>query len=99
MVLKKQDSEKKILHLTLLRNWFDLIVSGDKIVENRCVKPYWTKRLEGKQFDEIYFKNGYAKDAPFMRVEWNGISKKVNPDTGEEKYVISLGKVLEVKNI
>jgi len=85
--------EKRILHLTLLRKWFDLIASGKKIKEYREIKPYWTKRLLGKDFDEIYFKNGYSKNAPFMRVEWKGLTK----ENGE--YAIILGKVLEIKNI
>jgi len=84
--------EKKILHLTLLRKWFDLIVSGKKTKEYRQVKPYWNKRLVGKKFDEIHFKNGYSKNAPFMRVEWKGMTKE------NEEYVIILGKVLEIKN-
>jgi len=29
-----------------------------------------------KSYDEIHFKNGYNKDAPFMRVECKGIDKK-----------------------
>jgi hypothetical protein len=81
----------KILHLTLLKKWFDLIAIGEKIEEYRDIKPYWTKRLLSKTFDEIHFKNGYSKTAPFMRVEWKGIKQVDN------KYVIKLGKVLEVK--
>ncbi|MBR9683567.1 ASCH domain-containing protein [Candidatus Woesearchaeota archaeon] len=81
---------KRILHLTLLKKWFDLIASGKKKVEYREIKPYWTKRLLEKEFDEIYFKNGYSKNAPFMRVEWKNMRKEKN------KYAISLGKVLEI---
>ena len=82
---------KKILHLTLMKRWFDEIASGQKKIEYRDKKPYWEKRLEGKVFDEIHFKNGYAKDAPFMRVEWKGCVLK-------EEYEIKLGRVLEIKN-
>jgi len=89
----KTMKEKRILHLTLLRKWFDLIASGKKTKEYREIKPYWNKRLAGKEFDEIHFKNGYSKNAPFMRVEWKGLTK----ENGE--YVIILGNVLEIKNI
>jgi len=98
----------KILHLTLKRKWFDLIASGKKPVDYREYKPYWVKRLVGKEFQEIHFRNGYAKDAPFMRVQCLGI---VNvPDTGGWlfkpkhgenlkgwQFAISLGAILEVK--
>ncbi|MBU4308272.1 MAG: ASCH domain-containing protein [Nanoarchaeota archaeon] len=85
-------TSNKILHLTLLKKWFDLIASGKKTKEYRKIKPYWNKRLVGKKFDEIYFKNGYSKNAPFMRVEFKSIKKE------KENYVIYLGKVLEKKN-
>lgn len=83
---------KKILHLTLLRKWFDEIASGRKKEEYRAIKQYWTVRLKDKNYDEIYFKNGYGKNVPFMRVEYKGIKEK------KGKYVIILGKILEIKN-
>lgn len=64
-----------ILHLTLTKNWFDLMVRGIKRVEFREEKPYWQKRLfnevsdcevEAIQFKEIRFRNGYGKDKPLF---------------------------------
>lgn len=66
------DEETRILYLTIHRRWFDDIVSGEKCEEFRDVKPYWTKRIEGREYNEIHFRNGYGKDAPFMRVEYKG---------------------------
>ena len=83
----------RILHLTLHRKWFDEIASGIKVNEYRDIKPYWEKRLEGKTFDEIHFRNGYSKTAPFMRVKWSGIRK----EKAKNRFNIILGKVLEVK--
>ena len=80
-----------ILHLTLYKKWFDEIAAGTKTEEYRAIKPYWTKRLSRHDFNEVWFKNGYAKDAPFMRVEFKGF------DIRNDKYVIKLGKVLEIK--
>ncbi len=82
----------KVLHLTLIKKWFDQIASGAKTSEYRLIKPYWITRLENKTFDEVHFKNGYAKDAPFMRVEWKGCIK------GLFQYEIRLGKILSIKN-
>jgi len=91
----------KILHLTLKKKWFDLIASGEKKVEYREIKPYWIKRLlneddSAKEFDEIYFKNGYKKDSPFMRVKFEFLSR----GRFEEKncFAIKLGEVLELRN-
>jgi len=103
---------KVVLHLTLKRRWFDLISSGQKTVEYREVKPYWMKRLMidsgslRQDFNEIHFRNGYAKDAPFMRVKFNHMTlyakRFICPQNGEqitadEYFLISLGPVLEVK--
>lgn len=37
--------EKKVLTLTVSKEWFDKIVSGEKTEEYREIKPYWIKRL------------------------------------------------------
>lgn len=58
-----------ILHLTLHRKWFDMILSGQKREEYREMKPYWNLRLARRRYDAISFRNGYAKDAPQMLVE------------------------------
>ena len=88
-------NSKKILHLILMRKWFDEILVGTKKIEYREIKPYWTKRLfnkdgTAKKYDLIYFKNGYAKDCPKMIVEFKGVRK------GEKGYEILLGEVLEI---
>jgi len=84
----------KILYLTLYRKWFDMIARGEKIYEFRSKTPYWNKRLGNKEYNEIWFTNGYGKKRPFMRVEYKGLVTD-NPDT----WIICLGKVLEVKNV
>jgi len=87
---------KKILHLTLRKKWFDLIARGEKDCEYREIKPHWTTRLKGKRFDEIHFRNGYSRDSPFMRVEWNGMH--IGEYGKQPVYCIHLGRVLEIRN-
>ena len=71
--------------LTLKKQWFDMILSGEKAEEYREVKPYWTKRFEnyfGKMYDltakewvfhldrkTIIFRNGYGKNVPEFSAE------------------------------
>lgn len=83
----------RILHLTLYKEWFDKIASGEKKEEYREDKSYWQKRLlkpDGfpRVFDVIRFRNGYSKNAPSMDVEWKGVSR------GCGRITIHLGKVL-----
>ena len=37
--------EKRTLHLSLKRKWYDMIASGEKTEEYREITPYWIKRL------------------------------------------------------
>ena len=84
---------RRILHMTLKREWFDQIAAGTKKEEYRELKPYWRTRMKGREYDEIHFRNGYNADAPRMRVEYRGLRK----DSRNDRYVIRLGKVLELK--
>lgn len=95
--------DKRILHLTLIKQWFDLVASGRKLSEFRRIKPYWEKRFyksictkEFKDFDEIHFKNGYSKTAPSMRIELLGFGYK--EFMGEQCFELRLGRVLELKH-
>ena len=39
------DAKKKVLTLTVSKQWFDMIVACEKTEEYREIKPYWIKRL------------------------------------------------------
>jgi hypothetical protein len=84
---------KKILHLTIMKKWFDEIACGKKKIEYREIKPYWTKRLfdeEGNpiKYSFVLFRNGYSKNCPKMLVEFKGLK------IGKE-YEILLGEIIE----
>jgi len=93
----------KVLHLTLKKKWFDMILSGQKKEEYREIKPYWITRLKfdiwnTKPFDFIEFRNGYAKTAPTMIVECKGIRVDMpKPEWSENAkgvcFVIELGTI------
>lgn len=90
----------KILHLTLKKQWYQLIESGIKKEEYREIKDYWENRLcddpqidkSGwrfnfivKQYDAVLFKNGYSKTARSMLVKWEGMKIGTgNPEWGAE---------------
>ena len=101
----------KILHLTLKKKGFDLIAVGKKKQEFRECKPYWVKRLfhgmdnQPNEFDELHFRNGYSKNAPYMRIKCEGLmltsKEQCNPLHNEKLtdmvIVIELGEILELK--
>ena len=39
------DANKKVLTLTISKEWYELIVAGEKNEEYREIKPYWASRL------------------------------------------------------
>ena len=85
------------LHLTLHRKWFLEILSGRKTREYRRMTEYWRNRLEGREYECIRFRNGYAPDAPWMDVEWLGLD--ISLDDGEIVYAIRLGRQLSAGNL
>ena len=89
-------TEKRVLSLTLMREYFDAIADGTKRFEYRECKPYWKVRLEGRNYDEVHFRNGYATKAPFMRVQFKSVKKLRR--NGEIVFAIALGKILGLKN-
>lgn len=87
-----------------------MILSGEKKEEYREDKDYWRRRLilrgevaDGRWYDEIHFTNGYGKKAPFMRVEFKGLTSHgeclIEWGYSAGCFVIRLGKILETKNI
>ena len=89
----------KYLHLALKKNWFDLILSGEKKEEYREIKPYWEKRLIGKKYDRIIFRNGYGSYAPWFAIELEGITHGVGKsawgaEEGKQYFVLSLGEII-----
>jgi hypothetical protein len=90
----------KLLHLTLKKKWFDMIAAGEKREEYREIKPYWNKRLQGKRYDAIQFRNGYSKNAPKMTVELKNICfgfgiVELGAPERKHVYILRLGRIIE----
>lgn len=45
--------EKKVLTLSVKKEWFDKILSGEKKEEYREIKPYWVARLYYDRFGKL----------------------------------------------
>ena len=43
------DAKKKVLTITVSKQWFDMIVANEKTEEYREIKPYWASRLVNQQ--------------------------------------------------
>jgi hypothetical protein len=65
-----------ILHPNLHPQFFAAIAARTKKTECRSRTPYWRARLEGRRYDLIKFRNGYATRAPEMIVEFAGLRRQ-----------------------
>lgn len=97
-----------VLKLTVKKEWFDLIKSGEKTEEYREIKEYWNNRLtyreapfviREKRYEYIEFKNGYSKDAPTIITECKGVSVGKPTQNGKhlfdkDVFIISIGDIV-----
>lgn len=85
----------RVLHLNLHREHFARIIAGTKQVEYRRRTSHWDRRLDGRTYDVIQFRNGYAMLAPEMLVEFLGVRRCKK--SGQPYYAIRLGRILKIK--
>ena len=94
--------KKKVLTLTISKQWFDMIVAGKKNEEYREIKPYWASRLINKQsesgdvlFDEF---GGYCRVIgkleykPYTHVLFVNGYRKDSPRIEKKIDSITIGK-------
>lgn len=106
-------SNNKTLKVPIKKEFFDMILSGEKPEEYRELKPYWDNKLihynKGfRPYDYVEFTNGYGDSCPQITVEWKG-TKIGFPNLAwcgqilnkpyEKVYVISLGNLVSFKNL
>ncbi|MGC3958902.1 MAG: hypothetical protein QM813_13475 [Verrucomicrobiota bacterium] len=84
-----------ILHLNLHREHFANIAARKKRIEYRDQTPHWQSRIEGRHYDAIQFRNGYAAKAPEMLVEFLGVRRYGKGRAAY--YAIRLGRILKLK--
>lgn len=96
------DAKKKVLPLTISKEWFDMIADGRKTEEYRAIKPYWASRLVNQNaesgmvgFDEF---GGYTavigkpEYKPFTHALFTNGYRKDSPRIEKEIESITIGK-------
>ena len=86
---------KRILHLTQHREWFAAVAARKLHTEYRDHTPYWRRQLEGRKYDFVQFRIGYATTAPEMLVEFRGLRRYGKGRNAY--YAIRLGRILKIK--
>lgn len=88
--------KQKILHLSLKKQPFEVMVTGEKVIEFRSVSKWITSRLEysdftPKEYDVIKFTNGYGKNRPSFVCVYEGFTVHT-----EEDELVSFSNGLKV---
>lgn len=70
----------RVLHLSLKREPFEVMVTGEKTVEYREPSDWILNRLvyphgERKHYDVVKITHGYAADAPYFIAKYLGFTK------------------------
>lgn len=81
-----------ILDLVLTHKWYDKIASGEKKIEYREIKPYWTKRLFSREWGSVRFRKGYTLISMEFKIQGISITKEQNDLKLPECYAIILGE-------
>ena len=89
----------RVLHLTIKKKWFDMILSGKKLEEYREIKPYWDKRI-CYRLTHVRFKNGYRDDSAAATFRLIGISIGQGrigwgAPEGTEVFILKLGERID----
>ena len=66
----------KTLYLIVVKEVWDRIVSGDKVIEYREVTDYWSKRILNKPYKYLRITNGYGNDTrPYRLYRYAGATR------------------------
>ncbi len=104
----------KILLLTLKKEPFEVMITGEKNYEIREFTPWILTRLyerngSRKNYDVVRFSNGYRKDSPYFIAEFKGFetifsmqdtfSNGFHLEFHDERIKINLGVIIEMGNL
>ena len=95
------DAKKKVLTLNVSKQWFNMIVAGEKTEEYREIKPYWASRLVNQQAEsgEVLFDEfggyclviGKLEYKPYTHVLFINGYRKDSPRIEKEIESITIG--------
>lgn len=78
----------RILRLPVNEYWYNLIKSGVFTYDYREMKSYWTKRLEGKEYDIVEFYHRFKNNIPPIRYKFEWIRKGRFMNYNKNVYII-----------
>jgi hypothetical protein len=94
----------QIISTLIKRKYFNEILSGEKVIEYREIKPYWIKKLTTIQLPFILqITSGLKKDSPTAYIQINKITtEKIKLMDALELincYALHIEKIISWENI
>ena len=94
-----------MLILPIKKQWFDMILSGEKREEYREIKPYYYTRFKNAglftgpgESVTVMFRNGYSNESPSFVAEVYLTEKEGNPNwgavPGEKYYALHIEEIV-----
>ena len=72
----KDNIANDTLYLIVVKEVWDRIVSGDKVVEYREATDYWSKRILNRTYEYVRITNGYGNDTrPYRLYRYGGATR------------------------
>lgn len=82
---------ERVLRLPCNEQWLSGIKSGHIPYDYRHMTPYWSKRLDGREYDVVEFYHRFKKDLEPVRYKFDKILKGTLSYTHEPVYIIMFG--------
>ena len=87
------------LYLIVVKEVWDRIVSGNKVVEYREVTDYWTKRIHNRDYKYMRITNGYGNDTrPYRLYRYGGATRVMVGDTQHYSIPIPEDFIIESRD-
>lgn len=83
---------EKVLKLPVNKFWYNLIISGKLTFDYREITPYWTNRLENKDYDVIEFFHRFKKNIQPIRYKFKKILKGTLVGYNKDVFLIYFGE-------
>ena len=88
---------KDTLYLIVIKEVWDRIVSGDKVIEYREVTDYWRKRIGDRQYKYMRITNGYGNATrPYRLYRYAGATRVMKDNT--QCYAIPISENLIIES-
>ena len=90
-------AKKDTLYLIVMKEVWDRIVSGDKVMEYREVTDYWRKRIGDRQYKYMRITNGYGNATrPYRLYRYAGATRVMKDSI--QHYAIPISEDLIVES-